>query len=98
MAKKYKISFGIMMAYSTGTVIAFFYTMDTWGRVDAFNIWAAVSVLAIVCSIVIFKVQSPKTVQNEDVVKLEMLKEAGAISEDQYQKRLSKIENADTNE
>ena len=86
-----------MMAYATGTVIAFVYTMGTWGRVDAFNIWAVVSTLAIVCSIVIFKTQVPKETQKEDAVKLEMLKEAGVISETQYQERLSKIENKDTN-
>lgn len=91
--KKYRWSFGVMMVFALGSVVAFFYTLNCWARTNAFNVWAIFSALAILCSIVIFKVQQPKKEStNVDIAKLEILKEAGVISEKTYQKKLSAME------
>lgn len=90
--KKYKLSFGAMTAFALGTVIAFFFTLNTWARTDAFNIWTIVSVLAMLCFILIFKTQLPQKQRNdEELIKLEMLKEAGVITEEVYQQKVAKL-------
>ena len=95
--KRYKVSFGTMMAFALGTVIAFFFTINTWARTDIFNNWAIVSVLAILCSILIFKTHLPKNQRkDEELAKLEMLKEAGVITEEVYQKKIAKIASKET--
>lgn len=88
--KKYKLSFAVMMAYALGAVVAFFFTLNCWARTEVFNHWAITSALAVLCSVLIFKLQLPKRERtNEELMKLEMLKEAGVISEETYQKKLA---------
>lgn len=90
--KRCKVSFGMMMMFALGTVIAFFFTLNCWARTDAFNIWAIVSILAILCSIMMFITQLPKSQrEDEELTKLEMLKEAGVITEEVYQQKVAKI-------
>ena len=90
--RKHKISFILMMVFAAGSIVAFFYTLNCWARTDAFTIWTILSLLSIFCSILILYIQLPK-VDNTDekLEKLKMLNDAGLITEEKYQKEVSKI-------